>query len=100
MFTAVAVALSGLDGFDVRLPVLAATAAGLVADVLLGQGRSFRVVGMVTGGVLWAAHFGLNHLERGVEWSPSLWSGAILFSVMTGLAVGLATSAGTVPEAA
>ena len=95
MFTAVAVALSGLDGFDVRLPILAATAAGLVADVLLGQGRSFRVVGMVTGGVLWAAHFGLNHLERGVEWSPSLWSGAILFSVMTGLAVGLATSAGT-----
>ncbi|HEX4906875.1 MAG TPA: hypothetical protein VFU93_15595, partial [Acidimicrobiales bacterium] len=95
MFTAVAIALSGLDGFDVRLPVLAATAAGLVADALLGQGRSFRVVGMVTGGVLWAAHFGLNHLERGVEWSPSLWSGAILFSVMTGLAVGLATSAGT-----
>lgn len=93
VFTAVALGLSGLDGFDVRLPILAATAAGMIADVLLGQGRSFRVVGMATGGVLWAAYFALDHLERGVEWSPSLWSGAIVFAVMTGLAVGLATSA-------
>lgn len=96
VFTAVALALSGLDGFDVRLPILAATAAGVVADGLLGQRRSFRVVGMATGGVLWTAYFALEHLERGVEWGPSLWSGAIVFAVMTGLAVGLTTSARTI----
>ena len=95
MFTAVALGLSGLDGFDVRLPVLAATAAGVAADVLLANGRSLRVVGMAIGGVLWAAFLALEHLERGVEWSPSLWSGAIVFAVMTGLGVGLATSAGS-----
>lgn len=100
VFTGVALGLSGLDGFDVRLPILAATAAGLVADVLLGRRHSFRVVGMATGGVLWAGYFALDHLERGVEWGPSLWSGAIVFAVMTGLAVGLATSARTIEPAA
>lgn len=100
VFSVVAFGLSGLEGFDVRLPILAATIAGIVADVLLGQGRSLRVVGMVTGGVLWTAFFALEHVESGVAWGPSLWAGAIVFAVMTGLGVGLAVSSGATRSSA
>jgi hypothetical protein len=89
-FTAVAFAQSGLEGFDVRLPILAATAAGLVADGLVARRRPFHVIGGLTGAVLWATFFALQHLETGVEWSPSLWMGAIVFAALSGLATGVA----------
>ncbi|HVM55618.1 MAG TPA: hypothetical protein VM262_20705 [Acidimicrobiales bacterium] len=89
-FTLVALGQSGLSGFDVRLPILAATAAGLVTDVLLRRGRSLAVVGLVGGTVLWVAFFALFHAETGVEWGPSLWVGAVVFGGLSGLASGVA----------
>ena len=90
MFTVVALGQSGLEGFDVRLPVLAATAAGLVADVLLRQGRSLRIVGAAAGLVLAGSYFGLLHIEEGVAWGPSLWVGAVVFAAMAGYGTGVA----------
>ena len=90
MFTAVAVAQAGLEGFDLRFTILAATAAGLVADGLLAAGRSLPLVGAGTGLALAGSYFALLHAESQVGWGPSLWVGAIVFAGLTGYAVGLA----------
>lgn len=90
IFTAVAFGLSGLDGFEVRAPVLAATIAGLVVDAVLRSGRPLTMVGLAGGATLWSAFFALHHLETGVEWGPSLWVGAIVFAGLSGLAAGAA----------
>ena len=92
MFTGVALAQSGLEGFDLRLPVLAATIAGLTADALLAARRSHALVGGATGAVLWAAYFGLLHVELAVEWGPALWAGAIVFGALAGYGTALAVS--------
>ena len=89
-FTALAIGHSGLTGFDIRLSLLAATAAGIVFDALLRAGRPFAVVGGATGVVLWAVYFALFHAEHGVAWGPSLWLGAIVFAGLSGLATGAA----------
>ena len=96
-FTAVAVAQAGLEGFHLRLPILAATAAGVVADVLVRRGTHLPAVGGVIGAVLAGAFFALLHLESGVEWSPSLWVGAIVFSTLAGYGTGVALSPRTAP---
>lgn len=86
-FTLVALAQSGLEGFDHLPAVLGATAAGAVVDALLLRGTSLRIVGAAGGVALWLAVFALLHAEDGVEWSPSLWTGAIVFAGMAGLGV-------------
>jgi hypothetical protein len=93
MFTAVAFGQSGLEGFDLKLPILAATAAGLVADTLLRAAKPLTLVGAATGATLTAAYFVLYHLEDTLGWSASLWAGAIVFSGLAGYAAGLAVSA-------
>ena len=86
-FTLVALAQAGLEGWDQVALVPAATLAGVVIDVLLGRGASLRMIGAVGGVVLWSGLFGLVHADAGVEWSESLWSGAVVFAGMTGLGV-------------
>ena len=91
-FTVLAIGQSGLNGFDVRLPVLSALAAGLVADVLRARGAGAGVIGAALGAALWSSYFGLYHVEYGVGWSASLWVGAVVFAALTGGAVGLFVS--------
>lgn len=91
--TSVAIGLSGLEGFEVRLPILAATAAGLVIDELLRQERPLPIVGLAGGATLWASFFALLDLESGVGWGPTLWVGAIVFATLSGLASGAAVRA-------
>ena len=83
--TAVAVGQSGLEGWPEPLTILAATAAGVVIDVLVARGAPMRVIGIAGGATLWAALFGLLHVDVGVAWSPSLWTGAVVFAGMAGL---------------
>jgi hypothetical protein len=91
-FTSVAFGVAALDGFDVRLSVLAGTAAGLVVDALLVARRPLPIVGLAGGGTLIATFFAMHHLEHGIEWSPSLWVGAIVFAALSGYGTGLAIS--------
>ena len=91
-FTGVAVAQSGLEGFDLRLTILCAPIAGLVADVLLSRGRTLPLVGAATGAAFWASYFALLHAERGIEWGPSLWVGAIVFGALAGYGTGVAVN--------
>lgn len=86
-FTAVALAQSGLEGWDNMLAALGATGAGIVMETLLARGADLRVVGAAGGAVLWAGVFALLHAQHGVAWSPSLWTGAIVFAAMTGVGV-------------
>jgi hypothetical protein len=90
IFTGVALAQSGLEGFNLLLPVLAATLAGAAADGLLHQGRSLPATGAVIGLTLSASYFALLHADQGVGWGPSLWVGAITFATIAGYATGLA----------
>jgi hypothetical protein len=94
-FTAVAFGVCALDGFDVRLPILAGTIAGIVVDVLLADGRRLSMVGLAGGFVLAASFLALQHAEGGVGWGPSLWGGAIVFAALTGYGVGTVLTAGS-----
>jgi hypothetical protein len=89
-FTAISFAQSGLEGFDVRLTILAATVGGLVFDLLLRDRRPLHLVGAVSAVAMWFAFFGLYDLEAAVRWGPSLWVGAVFFGGVTGLASGVA----------
>ena len=89
-FTTIAIGQSGLEGFDVRLAVLAATIAGIVFDVLLRDGRPLPIVGAAAGLAMWTSFFALYDVEVGVGWGPSLWVGAIVFATLTGLVAGVA----------
>ena len=83
-FSVVAFAHAGLTGWDSALTVLGATAAGAVADALVARSASLRTIGVTTGVVLWSGIFAALHAQHGVEWSPSLWVGAIVFAGMAG----------------
>jgi hypothetical protein len=89
-FTAIAFAQSGLEGFDLRLAILAAAIGGLVFDVLLRNRRPLPVVGAASAASMWVAFFALYHVEAGVGWGPSLWAGAVVFGALTGFATGVA----------
>jgi hypothetical protein len=91
-YSAVAFGVAALNGFDVRLSILAGTAAGIVVDALLANRRPLPIIGLVGGFTLFAAFFGLHHIEHGVAWGPSLWVGAIVFAALTGYGIGLAIS--------
>lgn len=97
-FTAVAFGVAALDGFDVRLPILAATLAGLVVDWLLADERPLPIVGLGGGLVLCGSFLALQHAEGGVGWSPSLWSGAVVFATLVGYGAGVFVGAGSQPS--
>ena len=98
MFTAVALGQAGLEGFDLRLTIVAAPVAGAIADALLRAERPFPLVGAASGAALWASYFALLHIEKGVQWGPSLWVGAIVFGALAGYGTGVALRCD--PEAA
>lgn len=89
-FTAIAFAQSGLEGFDVRWAILAATIGGLVFDALLRSRRPLPVVGATSACATWLSFFALYNAEAGVGWGPSLWVGAVVFATLTGFATGVA----------
>ena len=89
-FTAISFAQSGLEGFDLRLTLLAATVGGLVFDLLFRNRRSLPVVGAASAVAMWLAFFGLLHVEETVRWNPTLWVGALVFAGVSGLASGVA----------
>jgi hypothetical protein len=84
VLTTVAVALSGLDGFE-RLPlVAAATLAGLAADVAVRLDRR-RSVPVVVPAVLWPAWFAALALTGPMVWPANLWCGSVFLAVVTGV---------------
>jgi hypothetical protein len=103
VFGGTALLMAGLEGFE-RLPlVLPVTAAGATADLLVVRGARLGTVLTVTPLVLWSSWFALHHATWGVEWEVELWTGSIVFTVLTGLGLSLlpgrgAGSVATGPE--
>jgi hypothetical protein len=86
ILTAVALAMSSLDGFA-RLPlVLAALLGGLAADVAIANGFP-RLAPIVTPLVMWPAWFAELRLTGTMAWPANLWLGAVFLAVLTGVGV-------------
>jgi hypothetical protein len=84
MLTAVALALSGLDGFNRVALVLAATVAGAAADLAVRLDRR-RWVPVVIPAVLWPAWFAALALTGAMTWPANLWCGSVLLAVLGGV---------------
>jgi hypothetical protein len=86
--TVVALLVQGLDAFDRPAVVVAAVAAGLVGDAVLGGGVSRSrawLLGATVPAVLWSAYFTTVALTDGLEWTVELWAGATVVATLGGL---------------
>ncbi len=89
LFGVVAIATTGLRAFEHAPLALAAVAGGVTLDVLVRRGASVRTISATVPAVMWSSFLAVYHAVYGVGWSPELWSGAIVLSVLLGLALGL-----------
>lgn len=96
LVTAVAVLTSVIDEFRAPWLVVAAVAAGLMADLALrwlrpsaGRPGAYWAAGLVVPLLLWSAWFAAVGLAEGIGWSLELWTGTILWSGLIGLALGM-----------
>jgi hypothetical protein len=90
LFTIVAVAATGLDGFH-SLHFISAFVGGVVADVLAE--RDARVFGFVVPLVMWTAWVLVMAATWEVSSDVEIWTGAIFLASLTGF--GLSVLAGT-----
>ena len=96
LFSALSALVGGLDGYNRPWPLLAAVAAGLVADVLIrrlrpGADRPWAAyaVASATAAALWLGFFGIYQLAYGIGWPAELWTGSVVMATMSGFGVGL-----------
>lgn len=87
-----ALMVAGLHSFHEAALVLAAVAAGVAADALLVAGRSSRTILLAVPGVLWTTWFAVYHLVWGLGWPIEMWTGSIVFAVLTGYGLSLLAS--------
>lgn len=88
-----ALLLSGLLAFEHVVLVAPAVLAGVVADLLVAGGAGRRAVLVTMPLVLWTAWFGLFHTVWGLGWEVEVWTGTIVFAVLTGAALDLLLTA-------
>jgi len=86
MFTTVAIAQAGLDGFYAR-HFITAFVGGIVADFLAD--RDGKVFGLVVPAVMWTTWVVVMAVFGQVRWDVNIWTGTIFLASLTGL--GLAT---------
>ena len=92
LWTAVTVAVAGIDAFHSWPLVLAAPAAGLAVDVLIRRLHpspadpwAFRAVAAIAPLTLWLAFFAVYQAAYGVGWKAELWAGTTTMSALVGL---------------
>jgi hypothetical protein len=96
LFTGVAAMMASQHEFEVGITVFAALVGGFAADVLIRRYRPapsrpgpYRVVAMAVPAVLWTTYFALLDLQFGLAWVIELWAGAIVLTLLSGLALSL-----------
>jgi hypothetical protein len=96
LFTVVAGASSAIGEFETLELVLAAAVSGLVVDLLIARlrpsaarGGAFRALGATLPVVVWGGYFVALALTAGIGWAVELWSGAIVWASLSGLALSL-----------
>lgn len=85
----IAVAMSGMRGFDIWLPLIGVLVAGLVGDECVRRKVGPAVMAGAMSTVLWSLYFITYDIQREVAWSVTVWSGAIVWSTVTAVAAGL-----------
>ena len=98
MFTGFALLMTGLHGFAQVAVVLPAVLAGALADGMFRARVSPRLIGAVVPTVLWSAWFATYGAMWGLDWTPELWGGAIVFGGLTGLALSFLAQPAGLPE--
>jgi hypothetical protein len=87
LFVVVATLESALDGFDRGALVVGALLGGLTADVL-GR-RSPRALAAGAPAVMWLAWFALQKLVYGEGLPVNIWTGSVVLTALSGLALSL-----------
>jgi hypothetical protein len=108
LFGLVAGLTNALVAFETVLAALpAALLGGAAADVLVRSLRpgpdrpaALRAVALAVPAMTWSAWFLLLELRWGLRWGPELWSGTILFAVLSGLLLAQLVLAPARPAAA
>ncbi len=77
--------MSILSGFDQWLLAVPLLAAGALADGLVGRGASNRTILAAVPTLLWPLWFLVYDHEWGLGWEVELWTGTIVFGVLTGV---------------
>ncbi|MFN8517117.1 MAG: hypothetical protein U0841_32015 [Chloroflexia bacterium] len=105
LFTVNTFLMTGFDNFEKRTTILAALAAGLIADGLVRWLRptpdrvgALRLFATLVPLAFWSLYFIEEQLAWGIGWSPNLWAGAIVLSAFSGLGLSLLVAPPAVPE--
>jgi hypothetical protein len=104
LFTVNTILMNGFDNFEKRETILAAFAAGLIADGLVRWLRpgverpaALRLFAALVPLAFWTLFFAEEHLRWSVGWQPELWTGAIALSALSGVGLSLLIAPPAVP---
>ena len=101
LFSVTAIALAGLDGFEPIALAVPFIAGGIVTDVIVARGlggaRRDLLIGTAVPAVCWLGYFGVHAAVWGVHWPAEIWTGAVVFAVLTGLGLAVVTNGLTPP---
>jgi hypothetical protein len=101
------VLMEAVFGFRHAEEVVPALLAGLAGDTAIavlragpGKPSAIRAVAGLVPLVLWSGHFAAEQLTFGVAWTPELWAGAIVATVLSGLGLAILAAPPPIPGAA
>lgn len=83
--TSIALLLSSLLAFEQVVLVGSALAAGVVGDVVLHRGARRTILLVAVPAVLWSVWFAVFASVWGLGWEVEIWTGTIVFAVLTGV---------------
>lgn len=89
MVVPIAVAMSGMRGFDTWLPIVGVVAAGLVGDECVRRNVGPSLMAGLMSAVLWSLYFIAYEIQRDVVWPVTVWTGAIVWPTIAAVAAGL-----------
>ena len=107
IYGGVGVLIGAVDGFHHPAMLVAAVVAGLLVDGLLqvlrpsaGRPRRFWAAGALVPLTTWSVYFAAVARTAGIGWSAELWTGAIAWACLLGLALAVLMLPPAVPSAA
>jgi hypothetical protein len=96
------VGMATLEAFDQWATCAAILVGGIVADALLTgrpshDARGARLAGVFVPAATWLAYFGAMSATTGMTWAAEMWTGSIIMSAVTGLALSLMAAPPKIP---
>jgi hypothetical protein len=104
LFTVPAIALAGLEGFEAIQLAAPFVIGGMLGDAIVAltvdPARRIRVFSIAVPLVTWLAYFGVTTLVWEVRWPAELWTGTVVFAVLTGVGLRVLSDRPAVPARA